>query len=128
MKETIGVGRRKTSVSSVRVRKGNGIVDVNGRNFEQHFPLALQRDLILAPLQKFADPKKVDLIIRVRGGGIESQALATRLGITRALVLENEELRGSFKELGFLTRDPRKKERKKYGRKKARKRFQFSKR
>ena len=128
LKETIGVGRRKTAVSSVRLRKGNGIVDVNGRTFEEYFPLALQRDLILAPLTKFSDPKKVDLIIRVKGGGLESQAVATRLGISRALVQEDKEIRGSLKELGFLTRDPRKKERKKYGRKKARKRFQFSKR
>ena len=128
LNETIGIGRRKTAVSSVRLRKGTGIIDVNGRNFEQHFPLQLQRDLILAPLQKFSDPKKVDLIIRVKGGGLESQATATRLGISRALVQEDEQIRGNLKELGYLTRDPRKKERKKYGRKGARKRFQFSKR
>lgn len=128
LKETIGIGRRKTAVSSVRLRKGTGIVDVNGRSFEEHFPTQLQRDLILAPLDKFSDPKKVDIIIRVKGGGIESQAIATRLGISRALVQEDEAIRGSLKDLGFLTRDPRKKERKKYGRKKARKRFQFSKR
>lgn len=124
----IGVGRRKTAVSSVRLRKGTGIVDVNGRTFEEHFPLPLQRQEILAPLKKFYDPAKYDLIIRVRGGGIEAQSIATRLGISRALVGENEAFRGDLKELGFLTRDPRKKERKKYGRKKARKRFQFSKR
>jgi small subunit ribosomal protein S9 len=128
MKETIGIGRRKTAVSSVRVKRGTGIIDVNGRTFEEHFPTQLQRDLILAPLSKFADPKNVDLIIRVKGGGIESQAIATRLGISRALVQDDEEIRGDLKALGFLTRDPRKKERKKYGRKKARKRFQFSKR
>lgn len=128
LKETIGIGRRKTAVSSVRLRKGTGIIDVNGRTFEEHFPLQLQRNLILAPLQKFSDPKKVDLVIRVKGGGIESQAIATRLGISRALVQEDEEVRSELKDLGYLTRDPRKKERKKYGRKKARKRFQFSKR
>lgn len=128
VEETIGIGRRKTSVSSVRMKKGNGIVDVNGRTFEEHFPQALQRSLILSPLEKFSNPQKVDLIIRVKGGGLESQALATRLGISRALVQEDEEIRSSLKELGFLTRDPRKKERKKYGLKKARKRFQFSKR
>jgi small subunit ribosomal protein S9 len=127
-KDTIGVGRRKTSVSSVRVRRGTGIVDVNGRGFEEYFPLQLQRDLILAPLVKFMDPNKVDLVIRVRGGGLEAQAVATRLGISRAIVSEDETARGDLKQLGFLTRDPRKKERKKYGRKKARKRFQFSKR
>lgn len=126
--ETIGVGRRKTAVSSVRVRRGTGIVDVNGRGFEQYFPLRLQRDTILAPLTKFMDPAKVDLVIRVKGGGLEAQAIATRLGISRALVLDDETLREDLKGLGFLTRDSRKKERKKYGRKKARKRFQFSKR
>jgi len=127
-KEMIGVGRRKTAVSSVRLRKGTGIVDVNGRSFEQHFPLELQRQEILAPLKKFDDPTKYDMIVRVNGGGVQAQAIATRLGISRALVADNEALRGNLKELGFLTRDPRKKERKKYGRKKARKRFQFSKR
>ncbi len=126
--EIIGIGRRKRAVSSVRVRRGTGIIDVNGRTFEEYFPLALQRDLILAPLQKFGEVEKVDLVIRVKGGGTEAQAVATRLGISRALVQENEEIRGDLKGLWFLTRDPRKKERKKYGRKKARKRFQFSKR
>ncbi len=126
--ETIGIGRRKTSVSSVRLRRGTGIIDVNGRPFEQHFPLALQREEILAPLKKFDRPEKYDLIIRVKGGGIEAQAIATRLGVSRALVENNEEIRPALKELGYLTRDPRKKERKKYGHKKARKSFQFSKR
>ena len=126
--ETIGIGRRKTAVSSVRMRRGTGIIDVNGRAFEQYFPLELQRETILAPLRKFDKPEKYDLIVRVKGGGIEAQAVATRLGVSRALVTDNEEIRGSLKELGYLTRDPRKKERKKYGRKGARKRFQFSKR
>jgi small subunit ribosomal protein S9 len=128
LKETIGIGRRKTSVSSVRLRRGTGIIDVNGRTFEEYFPLQLQRDEIMAPLQKFGSPDKIDMIIRVKGGGIEGQAIATRLGISRALVQENEEIRGELKELGYLTRDPRKRERKKYGRAGARKRFQFSKR
>lgn len=128
LKETIGIGRRKTAVSSVRVRKGTGIIDINGRTFEEYFPLRLQRDTILAPLQKFSNPEKVDLIIRVKGGGLEAQAIATRLGISRALVQDSEEIRSELKDLGYLTRDPRKRERKKYGRKGARKRFQFSKR
>ncbi|MBI5272923.1 MAG: 30S ribosomal protein S9 [Chlamydiia bacterium] len=128
LKETIGVGRRKTAVSSVRLRKGTGLIDVNGRPFEEYFPIQLQRDTVLSPLQKFSNPDKVDLVIRVKGGGLEAQATATRLGISRALVSENEEIRSELKELGYLTRDPRKKERKKYGRKGARKRFQFSKR
>lgn len=127
-KETIGIGRRKTAVSSVRLRRGSGIIDINGRTFEEYFPLQLQRDTIIAPLQKFSNPEKVDLIIRVKGGGLEAQAIATRLGISRALVQETEEIRSELKDLGYLTRDPRKRERKKYGRKGARKRFQFSKR
>jgi len=128
LKETIGIGRRKTAVSSVRLRRGTGVIDINGRTFEEYFPLQLQRDTILAPLQKFSNPEKVDMIIRVKGGGLEAQAIATRLGISRALVQESEEIRGELKDLGFLTRDPRKRERKKYGHKGARKRFQFSKR
>jgi len=127
-KETIGIGRRKTAVSSVRLKRGTGIIDINGRTFEQYFPLQLQRDLILAPLQKLSDVAKTDLIIRVKGGGLEAQAVATRLGISRALVQDDEGARNELKQLGFLTRDSRKKERKKYGHKKARKRFQFSKR
>jgi small subunit ribosomal protein S9 len=128
LKETIGVGRRKTAVASVRLRKGAGVIDVNGRSFEEYFPLPLQREAILAPIQKFSNQEKVDLVIRVRGGGLEAQVIATRLGISRALVQEDDGIRGALKELGYLTRDPRKKERKKYGRKGARKRFQFSKR
>lgn len=127
-KETIGIGRRKTAVSSVRLRRGTGIIDVNGRGFEEYFPLQLQRDVIVAPLQKFAEPTKVDLVIRVKGGGLEAQAIATRLGISRALLAGDESLRGDMGSLGLLTRDSRKKERKKYGHKKARKGFQFSKR
>jgi small subunit ribosomal protein S9 len=128
MKETIGIGRRKTAVSAVRLREGTGKIDVNGRTLDEYFPLQLQRDTILAPLKRFSDPAKYDIIIRVKGGGIEGQAIATRLGISRALVEENEGLRGDLKGLGYLTRDPRKREREKYGLAGARKRFQYSKR
>ena len=128
IKETLGVGRRKTAVASVRLRKGNGIIDVNGRTLNEYFPAQLQRDTVLSPLKKFGDPEKCDLIVRIKGGGIEAQAVATRLGISRALVKENEEIRSELKNLGYLTRDSRKRERKKYGRAGARKRFQFSKR
>jgi small subunit ribosomal protein S9 len=127
-------GRRKTAVSSVILRsytdkKATGSISVNdGRSLEDYFPLALQREAILAPLTKFDSPEKYDIMISVNGGGIEAQAIATRLAISRALVFANEEIRGGLKELGYLTRDPRKKERKKYGQKGARKRFQFSKR
>jgi small subunit ribosomal protein S9 len=128
IKEKIGIGRRKTAVSSVRMRPGNGIIDVNGRTLNEYFPQQIQRETILAPLKQFSNPENYDLIIRIKGGGIEAQAIATRLGISRALVEENEALRPELKRLGYLTRDSRKREREKYGRAGARKRFQFSKR
>ncbi len=126
--EKIGTGRRKTAVSSVRMRSGTGKIQVNGREFENYFPSELQRKVILAPIEKCSDVQKYDMIIRVRGGGIEAQMIATRLGIARALVLEQETRKQDLKAEGFLTRDSRKKERKKYGLAGARKRFQFSKR
>jgi small subunit ribosomal protein S9 len=128
IKEFIGVGRRKTAVASVRLRKGKGKIDINNADFEKYFPLEFLREAILSPLVKCDLEGKFDLIIRTKGGGVQSQAIATRLGIARALVQENEDFRATLKELGYLTRDPRKKERKKYGLAKARKSFQFSKR
>jgi small subunit ribosomal protein S9 len=126
--EKVGTGRRKTAVASVRLRPGTGKIDVNGRTFEDYFPLELQRRTILAPFEKFTSSEKYDLLIRVKGGGIEGQVIATRLGISRALVQEDEGRRQDLKSIGFLTRDSRKKERQKYGLAGARKRFQFSKR
>jgi len=126
--EHLGVGRRKRAVASVRLRRGAGNINVNGKKFEEYFPSSLQRETITAPLHKFDSMEKYDIIVRIKGGGKEAQATATRLGISRALVTENEDCRKDLKELGFLTRDPRKKERKKYGLAGARKRFQFSKR
>ncbi|MBJ7449161.1 MAG: 30S ribosomal protein S9 [Parachlamydiales bacterium] len=128
LEETIGTGRRKTSVATVRVRPGSGKINVNGRKFEDYFPLELQRSTILAPLEQMGTVSQCDLIVRVKGGGIEGQVIAARLGLSRALVKEDENRRSDFKVLGYLTRDPRKRERKKYGRAGARKRFQFSKR
>ena len=128
MEETVATGRRKTAVASVRLRPGTGIVDVNGRAFEQYFPLEIQRRAILAPLEKTQGVTKYDILVRVKGGGIEGQCIAVRLGISRAIVETDETLRHNLKMEGFLTRDSRKKERKKYGRAGARKRFQFSKR
>ena len=128
LEETIATGRRKCAVSSIRLRDGNGKVDVNGREFETYFPLEIQRKTILSPLRMIDAEGKYDIVIRVNGGGIEGQVIASRLGVARALVQLNERLRQDFKGEGFLTRDPRKKERKKYGHKKARKSFQFSKR
>lgn len=128
IQETTATGRRKTAVSSVRLRPGSGNIEVNGSPLETYFPLELQRTTILSPLAKYGVQSNYDITIRVKGGGIEGQVIATRLGLTRALVKEDENKRHDFKELGFLTRDPRKRERKKYGQKGARKRFQFSKR
>lgn len=128
MEEKIATGRRKTAVSSVRLRPGTGKIDVNGKGFQEYFTLKIQQDTILSPFQNVGSHEKHDIIIRVKGGGIEGQVIATRLGLARALSQDNDNLHSQFKEKGFLTRDPRKKERKKYGRAGARKRFQFSKR
>ena len=127
-KENIGTGRRKTAVASVRLRPGTGKIDVNGRKMEDYFPLELQRRSILSPIQKVSELDRYDILIRVKGGGIQGQVIATRLGLSRALVQEEETRRHDLKVVGFLTRDPRKKERKKYGLRGARKRGQFSKR
>lgn len=128
MEEIVTTGRRKTAVASVRLRTGTGKIDVNGRPFEQYFPLELQRKTIMAPLERIGVTGQHDMIIRVKGGGPEGQAIAIRLSLARALVANDENCRQEFKAHGFLTRDSRKKERKKYGRAGARKRFQFSKR
>ncbi len=127
-KEHLGTGRRKTAVASVRMRPGTGKIDVNGRKFEEYFPLEIQRKAILSPIEKCASLEGYDLIVRVKGGGIQGQVIATRLGISRALCGEDETRRPNLKAVGYLTRDPRKRERKKYGLAGARKRFQFSKR
>jgi small subunit ribosomal protein S9 len=129
IKETLGTGRRKTAVASVRLRDGKGDINVNGKKFEEYFPSELHRNAILSPFEKTqAMVKGYDMIIRIKGGGIEGQVIAARLGIARALVKEVEERRHDLKVEGFLRRDPRKKERKKYGLRGARRAFQFSKR
>lgn len=129
LEEIVAIGRRKTAVASVRLRKGSGKIDVNGRPFEEYFPLKIQQNTVLLPYANVPGGHKAhDMVIRVKGGGVEGQTIAVRLAIARALQESNEELRHEFKELGYLTRDPRKKERKKYGLAGARKRFQFSKR
>ena len=128
MQEQHSTGRRKTAVATVRIRDGEGLIDVNGKAFETYFPSELQRRVILAPIEKANNKTKMNIIIRVRGGGMEAQAQAVRLGLARALVKDNAECKPALKESGFLTRDSRKREREKYGRAGARKRFQFSKR
>ena len=127
-KESLGVGRRKTAVASVRLRKGTGKIDVNGTSLDSYFESELQRKTILDPIEILELSGNYDIIIRAKGGGIEGQVIAVRLGIARALVKEDEERRQPLKNAGYLTRDPRKRERKKYGLAGARKRFQFSKR
>ena len=128
IKEMIGTGRRKTAVASVRMSKGLGNIVINGKKFEDYFPTEAQRKTILCPLELMQLLGQVDLKVRVKGGGIEGQVGAVQLGIARALLLEDEDRKKVLKDASLLTRDPRKKERKKYGRAKARKQFQFSKR
>jgi small subunit ribosomal protein S9 len=123
-----GTGRRKTSTARVFLRPGTGTFQVNGRSFDQYFPNETLKMLIRQPLAVTETTDKFDLVVRVDGGGVTGQAGALRHGIARALVSFSPELRPRLKESGFLTRDPREVERKKYGRPGARKRFQFSKR
>jgi small subunit ribosomal protein S9 len=123
-----GTGRRKTSTARVFLRPGTGTFQVNGRSFVQYFPNETLKMLIRQPLAVTETTDKFDLVVRVDGGGVTGQAGALRHGIARALVSFSPELRPRLKESGFLTRDPREVERKKYGRPGARKRFQFSKR
>ena len=121
-------GRRKTSVARVILRPGEGKVVVNDRPMEQYFLSEAVRQELQQPLAETEQAGKFDVMINARGGGIHGQAGAARLGIARALIIFNPELRSRLRQGGFLTRDPRAKERKKYGQKGARKRFQFSKR
>ena len=123
-----GTGRRKSSVARVFLRAGQGDFRVNGRPMDAYFMTESLRAQVRHPLQVVEAVDKFDVRINVRGGGNNGQAGAARLGIARALLRFNPELRGSLKKMGFLTRDSRAKERKKYGQKGARKRFQFSKR
>jgi small subunit ribosomal protein S9 len=123
-----GTGRRKTSTARVFLRPGTGILTVNHKSFEDAFPTEAHRNQIKQPLTVTETSDKFDVLATIAGGGIAGQAGALRLGIARALVKYNLELRSRLKKEGFLTRDARIKERKKYGQKGARKRFQFSKR
>jgi small subunit ribosomal protein S9 len=123
-----GTGRRKTSTARVFLRPGNGVVTVNRRAFEAFFPTEALRTRIKTPLMLTETADKFDILATVAGGGVSGQAGAVRLGIARALVEYNAELRKALKTEGMLTRDARGKERKKYGMAGARKRFQFSKR
>ncbi len=123
-----GTGRRKTATARVFLRPGAGVVSVNGRELEHYFPSDVLRMVVRQPLVLTETGEKFDIVATVEGGGYAGQAGAVRHGISRALLLYNIELRERLKSAGLLTRDPRKKERKKYGQKGARARFQFSKR
>jgi small subunit ribosomal protein S9 len=123
-----GTGRRKTSTARVYLRAGGGEFKINRKSFDQYFPNETLRMIIQQPLKLTETTTKFDVLINVRGGGPAGQAGAIRHGITRALMEYNADLRPALKEAGLVTRDPRIKERKKYGQKGARKRFQFSKR
>ena len=123
-----GTGRRKTSTARVYLRPGTGEVRVNRKTFEQYFPNQALRMIIRQPLNLTDTANKFDIVVNVAGGGPAGQAGAVRHGITRALLEYNNDLRPTLKHAGLVTRDPRIKERKKYGQKGARKRFQFSKR
>jgi small subunit ribosomal protein S9 len=124
----LGTGRRKRSVARVFLRPGKGEIKVNHRSFENYFPTESARAMVRQPLAATETVDKFDILILADGGGWAGQAGAARLGVSRALVEFNTELRPRLKKLGYLTRDPRAHERKKYGQKGARKRFQFSKR
>ena len=128
MADKIFVGRRKNAVARVILRNGTGKVTVNKREFENFFPVADNRDDVITPFKYTETLGKYDVIANVKGGGVRGQAEAIRLGISRALVELNPDLRTLLKPEGLLRRDPRMVERKKPGRPKARKKFQFSKR
>jgi small subunit ribosomal protein S9 len=123
-----GTGRRKTSTARVYLRPGTGEIQINRKPFDQYFPNEALRMIIRQPLQLTETANKFDILVNVAGGGPAGQAGAVRHGITRALMEFNADLRPTLKQAGLVTRDPRIKERKKYGQKGARKRFQFSKR
>jgi small subunit ribosomal protein S9 len=124
----IATGRRKNSIARVRMIAGEGKVTVNGRAFNAYFPRESNRLIIMQPLETAKAQTKLDIFVNVNGGGLSGQAGAIKQGIARALVKMDATLKTEIKKSGYLTRDSRKRERKKYGRKRARRRFQFTKR
>lgn len=128
MRSIINVGRRKTAIARVKLIEGSGKVTINNREFEKYFPLELQRAEVMKPFIVTSTQGRYDAHVRVEGGGLTGQVGAVKLGIARSLVGIDEEYRTHLRGAGLLTRDSRMVERKKYGQKKARKRFQFSKR
>ena len=128
MASIITVGRRKTAVARVKLTEGSGKVTVNKKDLEKYFPIDLLREEVLRPFLATATQGRYDAKVLVNGGGPTGQAGAVKLAIARSLVALDEDHRQNLRNAGLLTRDPRMVERKKYGQKKARKRFQFSKR
>lgn len=124
----IATGRRKEAVARVRLVEGTGSYQLNGRTIDEFFPTRAHRMIVSSPLRLAGKDKDLDVVARIEGGGVSGQAGALRLGIARALIDLDPELRPLLKKEGFLTRDPREKERRKYGLKKARKAPQYSKR
>jgi small subunit ribosomal protein S9 len=122
------IGRRKTSIARVYLSQGSGAIKINDRTFEDYFPLEIKRIVLQEPLKVTASEGQFDIKVNVKGGGVNGQCEAIRLGITRALVKFNAELKPLLKEKDLTTRNPKMVERKKFGKKKARKSFQFSKR
>ena len=127
-KQKNAVGRRKEAVTRVFLSKGDGKITVNGKDYKTYFPLVYLQNQVEAPLKTVESSDKFDVVVNATGGGVKGQAEAAKLGIARALIETNPELRPALKAAGLLKRDPRSVERKKPGKKKARKSFQFSKR
>ncbi|MEO8569973.1 MAG: 30S ribosomal protein S9 [Ginsengibacter sp.] len=127
-KQKNAVGRRKAAVTRVFLSKGDGNITINGKDYKTYFPLVYLQNQVEAPFKKIEATDKFDVVVNATGGGVKGQAEAVKLGIARALLQVNPEYRPALKEAGLLTRDPRSVERKKPGKKKARKSFQFSKR
>jgi small subunit ribosomal protein S9 len=128
MDYTVTIGRRKAAIARVYMKEGKGEIVINGKDYKTYFPVEQLQYTVLQPLNKLELVGKYDITINLTGGGVKGQAEAARLGISRALIKITPEHRATIKPEGFLTRDPREVERKKPGQKKARKRFQFSKR
>ena len=127
-KQKNAVGRRKEAVTRVFLSKGNGKITINGKDYKVYFPLVYLQNQVEAPLKTIESADKFDVVVNATGGGVKGQAEATKLGISRALLEVSPDYRPALKAAGLLKRDPRAVERKKPGRKKARKSFQFSKR
>ena len=128
MEKTHTIGRRKASVARIYLSKGKGKITVNNKDFKEYFPVASMQSKLELPFKTIDMHGKYDVVVNVNGGGTTGQAEAIRLAISRALCEIDEEFKGLLKKEGLMTRDPRMVERKKFGQKKARKKFQFSKR